>query len=155
MKDQFVFGQVRRVCPSCGYIHFRDPKVAAVIFIREDDHVLLVKRSLPPEQGKWALPAGYVNAGEDPAQAAIRETEEETGLKVEIVGLRDVVFNPPRPGYLFLGATIAIIYEARVIGGKLCAQDDVDDVDWFTHDNLPEIAFASTTKAIYHWLAEE
>ncbi len=152
MEDRFAYGKIRRVCPACEHVHFTDPKVAAVVFLRDGDRVLLVKRAMNPERGKWALPAGYVDAGEDPRAAAIRETVEETGLEITIHRLLDVVFNPPIPN-TFHGASIAIIYAGRVVGGTLQAQDDVDDVGWFTKDSLPEIAFLSTRQAIERWLS--
>ena len=86
-----VHGRDRPVCPSCGYIHFQEPKVAAGILVLQDDRVLLVRRSMQPQRGMWTLPAGFVDADEDPAGAAIREVLEETGLVVEIEGLLDVM----------------------------------------------------------------
>lgn len=150
MQDRFIHGATRRVCPVCDYIHFRDPKVAAVTFVQRDRQVLLVQRRMNPARGKWALPAGYVDADEDPRLAAIRETHEETGLDIDIVRLLDVIYNPPDPTHT--GASIAILYLGRVIGGTLCAQDDVEAVGWFTKDDLPSLAFASTYTAINRWL---
>ncbi len=152
MEDHFVYGDMHRVCPACEYVHFYDPKVAAVSFVRQDDHVLLVRRRMNPERGKWALPAGYVNADEDPRQAAIRETQEETGLEIQIVRLLDVLYNPPDPAATHPGASIAIVYMGHVLGGELQAQDDVEAVGWFTKDILPPLAFASTYAAINRWL---
>lgn len=148
MEDRFIYGRVRRVCVACGHVHFDDPKVAAVTFIRDHDKVLLVKRSVEPERGKWALPGGYVDAGEAPNAAAIREALEETGLEIEIVRLLDVFFTPNGNRI----APIIIIYEGRMIGGQLQANDDVDEAAWYTADNLPAIAFESTQQVIERWV---
>lgn len=148
MQEGHVFGRDRRVCPSCGYIQFRDPKVAACTFIQQGGKVLLVKRAVEPEMGKWALPAGYVDYGEDPAEAAIRETREETGLQVEITGLYDVMLTHA------LNAVILIIYTARPISGELTAADDAEAVAWFAPHELPEIAFDSTRAVLRRWLSE-
>src|SRR5690606_33499003 len=91
MVDRMAYGKLRRVCPACGFVHFDDPKVAVVLFIEQDDRVLLVRRGINPERGKWALPAGYVDAGEDPREAAVREAREETSLEVRITRLLDVM----------------------------------------------------------------
>ncbi len=144
VEDRMVYGKMRRVCPRCGYIHFTDPKVGAVTLVDQDGKILLVKRGVEPERGKWALPGGYVDRGEDPIQAAIRETAEETGLHVEITGLLEVTF-PPRQ-------VIVISYAARVIDGTLGAADDVDDVRWFAPDDLPELAFESTQRLVNRWI---
>jgi len=133
---------MHRACPACGYIHFHDPKVAAVSFIEQAGKVLLVKRGIMPEMGKWALPAGYVDRGEDPQQTAVRETLEETGLAVEIIRLLDVMFTAP---------VIVIIYAARVTGGDLLAGDDAEAVAWFAPDQLPELGFTSTEMIIQRW----
>ena len=63
------FGGIHSVCPKCGWIHFVDPKVAAAVLVTQDDSVLLVRRVNEPFRGLWTLPAGFVNGGEDPAQA--------------------------------------------------------------------------------------
>ncbi len=62
------FGRQREVCPACGWIHFADPKVAAAILLEENGRVLLVRRVNEPYRGMWTLPAGFVDADEDPAR---------------------------------------------------------------------------------------
>lgn len=103
--QQVKFGKMRPTCAACGYVHFDDPKVAVVVFIEQEGKVLLILRGVDPQRGKWALPAGYVDRGEDPAQAAIRETAEETGLRVEITRLIDLMFD---------NGIIVIMYAAQV-----------------------------------------
>jgi 8-oxo-dGTP diphosphatase len=146
MQDQLLFGSLHRTCEACQFVQFNDPKVATCAFVVQDQQVLLVKRGIAPEMGKWALPAGYVDYGEDPAQAAIRETQEETGLLVEITGLEEVMLTQA------LHAVILIIYRAHPIGGQLQAGDDAQDAAWFSFDALPEIAFESTQRMLARWL---
>jgi 8-oxo-dGTP diphosphatase len=151
MTDKLAFGKRRRVCPQCGYIHFADPKVAAVVFIEKDNRVLLVRRAMNPERGKWALPAGYIDDEEDPRAAAIREVREETGLDIEISRLVDVQGGPSA-----LGASIVIIYAARVVNGEAHPLDDVDAVQWYTTvDPLPELAFESTRQMLDTWISRQ
>jgi ADP-ribose pyrophosphatase YjhB (NUDIX family) len=151
LADRMAFDKkVRRTCDNCGFIHFRDPKVAVAIFIVQDDSILLVKRAMQPGRGKWALPAGFVDYGEDPREAAVREVEEETGLKVRLNELVDVLPGDT-PGE---GATIVIVYSAEVLDGALTAADDVDEAVFFEANNLPELAFASTQLVIDRWLAD-
>ena len=138
-----VFGKQRFTCPACAYVQFDDPKVAVAVLVRQGDQVLLVLRGNEPERGKWALPAGFVDRGEDPKIAAAREVLEETGLQVQIVRLLDVLYDN----------TIVIIYEAAVLGGVLCAADDAEDAQWFTRHTLPEVAFRSTREILSAWLA--
>ena len=137
-------GEDRPTCANCGWVHYEDPKVAAGVVALLDNRILLVRRMMVPYAGQWSIPAGFVNAYEDPAQAAIRECREETGLLVELDGLFDMLTGREHSR----GADILLVYHARVVGGLLQAADDADGADWFPLDKLPELAFASTKKVI-------
>lgn len=137
----------RRACSQCSYIHFTDPKVGVGVFVVKNGQVLLIRRTMNPEIGKWSIPAGYIDHGEDPKAVAIRETKEETNLTVEIEDLIEVYHNPAEQG----GATIFILYQARLLGGTPKAGDDADAVGFFSPDNLPEIAFQSTWDVIHRY----
>src|SRR5512138_3713597 len=105
------YGQLRPVCPQCGWIHFVDPKVAAAVLVVQDQRVLLVRRAMEPFRGLWTLPAGFINAGEDPAEAAARECLEETGLTVRVVRVYDIVAGREHPR----GADFVIVYQAELL----------------------------------------
>ena len=134
----------RRACPACGYVYFTDPKVGVGVLVVEGDRVLLIRRAVEPERGKWSLPAGYLDHGEDPRETAAREALEETGLTVVIDGLLDVFRNPPGRG----GASLFILYRARRVAGEPAPGDDADDARFFPLDALPDLAFPSTHAAI-------
>jgi 8-oxo-dGTP diphosphatase len=134
------FGQLRQVCPTCDWVYFADPKVAAAVLVERDGRVLLVRRANEPLRGLWTLPAGFVDAGEDPAEAAERECKEETGLQVQVTGLLDVLSGLEHPR----GAHILIVYRAEVQGGDLRAADDVDRAEFFSRQELPPLAFSTT-----------
>ena len=138
------FGMLRAVCPQCGWIHFIDPKVAAAVLVEHDGRVLLVRRANDPFRGLWTLPAGFVNGGEDPAQAAARECLEETGLSVRVMRVLDVIAGREHER----GADFIIVYHAEVIEGELAPADDADASEWFTRDKLPSLAFKATQKIL-------
>jgi acetyl-CoA carboxylase carboxyl transferase subunit beta len=108
---------------------------AGVIIINERRQILLVQRGHEPQRGRWTLPAGRVEPGESPAQAAVREAFEETGLRVRIQ--REVlnVRLPTGDGREF----DVHDFLASVIGGELVAGDDADDVRWFSQDELSDL----------------
>lgn len=135
-----------RVCTGCGRTHHRDPKVGVGVVVLDDGgRLLLVRRGVSPGEGRWALPAGYVDDGEDPREAAARETLEETGLTVEVGRVVDVYPSSVTGGHG--GASFFLAFEATVVGGRLAAADDALDARFFDADQLPELAFPSTRDA--------
>ena len=144
LAQRHLYGQQRPVCPACGWIYFADPKVAAGVLVEEDGKVLLVRRVNEPGRGLWSFPAGFVDAYEDPARAAERECQEETGLQVEVTSLLDVIAGREH----HKGADIIIVYHARVVGGALAAGDDADEAVFFPREALPPLAFRATKLAL-------
>lgn len=132
------------VCTGCGRTAFRDPKVGVGVVVRDEQgRLLLVRRGVGPGKGLWALPAGFVDADEDPRAAAARETYEETGLQVAVGDVVDV-YPTPGPG----GASFFLAFWATLTGGTLAAADDALDAGFFGPDELPELAFPSTLDAV-------
>ena len=144
------FGRHRPVCPSCGWIYFTDPKVAAAALIVHAEQILLVRRAYNPQRGLWTLPAGFVDAGEDPIQTVERECLEEIGLPVRVTGLFDVLHGQEHPR----GANILIVYRAELMKSDsentelIKPGDDVDQVGFFSLDSLPPLAFSTTKKIL-------
>jgi 8-oxo-dGTP diphosphatase len=147
LERRQLYGALRPICPSCGRIHFFDPKVAVGVLIQDAGRLLLIKRGNDPERGKWSVPAGFVDAGEDPARAAEREALEETGLHVRVTGLLDVYARVR----VTEGADILIVYHAQVESGQLTPGDDAEAVDYFDPNDLPELAFDSTVQIVSGW----
>ncbi len=150
LELQERFGKVRPVCTVCGHVVFFDPKVATVAFLKMDDRVLLVKRGVDPGKGRWAFPAGFVDAGESPEEATRREVLEETGLSISRLRLLDVFSRNAHDGGT---ADIIIAYAADPASGELHPDDDVDAAAWFDKDHLPEMVFATTETLVRRWLA--
>jgi 8-oxo-dGTP diphosphatase len=137
-------GHIHPVCPNCGWAYFPDPKVAAAVVVHKDNKVLLVRRLFDPQRGEWSLPAGFVNAFEDPAQAAARECLEETGIIVKVGELLTMVTGRDHPR----GADIVLVYSAEWISGEIKANDDADEAELFPLDQLPNLAFRATRIAL-------
>lgn len=102
---------------------------------------MLVRRINQPFRGLWTLPAGFVNAGEDPARAAERECSEETGLKVRVSEILDIYYGREHPR----GSDFVIFYRAAFLAGELTPADDVDRAEFFPRKQLPELAFKATS----------
>ncbi|MBM3944502.1 MAG: NUDIX hydrolase [SAR202 cluster bacterium] len=138
-------GKPRPHCAACGHVVFLDPKLAAVVLIGEERRILMVRRGVEPAMGRWAFPSGYVDRGETVEDAAVREVEEETGLRVtlnRLVGL-----------YSSAGSHVVLAaYDARITGGDLRAGDDSQEVDWFALNGLPPLPFPHDGRILGDWL---
>jgi 8-oxo-dGTP diphosphatase len=109
------------------------PTVDLIIRIkipRGDDGIVLIKRKNPPSG--WALPGGFVDYGESLEQAAVREAEEETSLKVRLVRQLHTYSDPGRDPRKH---TITTVFIARARGVPL-AGDDAGDIGIFTRREI-------------------
>lgn len=136
----------RRVCVACQRIHYVDPKVAVGVAVFRDDALLLVRRIMDPGRGRWALPGGWVDTGQDPRDAAAREALEEAGVVVEVDEIVEAFLNSPEDG-----GALFLLFNARWVSGEPAADDDADDAGFFRRDALPPLAFASTNAAVAKW----
>lgn len=133
-----IAGRWRLRCRECGEIHYENPLPATAVVVRNGKgELLLVKRSQPPDIGKWCLPGGFVERGETVREGALRELKEETGLEGRIARLIDVKTRVN--GYW--GDVILIGFEVDIVGGNLRAADDASEAHWFPLEQMPEIAF--------------
>jgi len=132
-------GVPRMRCEECGFIHYRNPGVGAAVVIFDDrSRLLLVKRGPEATQsGKWSIPAGFVDYGEEIRAAAARELLEETGLIATVGEAVFVASNFHDAAKL----TVGIWFAGTVTGGSLKAGDDADEAAFFPLDALPDLAF--------------
>jgi len=110
-----------------------------------DDRLLLTRLALSATQRRWTLPGGGLDHGEDPADGALRELEEETGLRGRIMRLLGIHSwrGPwrPEPGVEVDFHVVRIVYEVEVVGGTLHHEVDgsTDRAEWFPLDRLPDL----------------
>lgn len=143
--ERQVGNRVRRKCSRCDFVHWRNPAVGAAVVIRRHGMILLVKRGPgTARSGFWAVPAGFVDYGEEIRSAAARELREETGLIADIGEVLWVASNFHDPHKL----TVGIWFEGIERGGVLEAGDDAIEVGFFALDDLPELAF-ETDQALF------
>jgi len=74
------------VCPRCGTAHWQNAQPAAAALVLHDGKLLLVRRAHDPWRGCWCAPSGFCNGDEHPIDCAERETLEEAGIRVRVVG---------------------------------------------------------------------
>lgn len=133
----------RPACPACGHVVYLDPKLAAGAIVILEGQIVLLRRSIQPGLGKYVFPGGFVDRGESPQAAAVREVREEVGLRVALLGILDAYLSNG-------GDTVVIAYAADVLGGELTAGPEAQEVATFAPESLPweELAFDSTKAAL-------
>src|SRR5438105_4240038 len=82
---------ISQTCHGCGAVHWRNAKPCAGALVVRDGRVLLGRRAIEPARGAWDIPGGFLEPWESPADAAVREVHEETGLDVRVTSLLTVV----------------------------------------------------------------
>lgn len=107
-------------------------------FDGEGMKVLLIQRGGEPHKGKWAFPGGFLNMDESAEQGALRELEEETGLKDAYIRQFHAFSAPDRDPR---ERVITIAYYALVRIQEVKGGDDAADARWFALDEIPELAF--------------
>ncbi|MEU6663337.1 (deoxy)nucleoside triphosphate pyrophosphohydrolase [Streptomyces sp. NPDC046821] len=105
-----------------------EPTVVVAAALQEDGRLLAARRSAPPElAGRWELPGGKVEPGEDPERALVRELREELGVDAELVA-RVPGEWPLKPGYVLW------VWTARLRSGRPRPLEDHDELRWLGPD---------------------
>ncbi|MFP8952892.1 NUDIX domain-containing protein [Natrialbaceae archaeon A-arb3/5] len=131
-----IDGRERERCPTCGDVIWHNPVPCAGVAVvdRTDEipAVLCVERAVPPGIGEWTLPGGHMEIGEDPAVAAARELEEETGVSVDpsTLEILDATSLPPRDGKHVV--TIHYVVDRAETEGVPAAGSDAGDARFWT-----------------------
>ncbi|MEV7227284.1 NUDIX domain-containing protein [Polymorphospora sp. NPDC051019] len=129
--------------------HFNNPQapkpnsivVAVTVFVQDDEgRVLLIQRT---DNGLWALPGGAQDFGEYIAEAAVRETREETGIEVQVTDVVGIYTNPNHVVEYSDGEVrqqFSICFRARYIGGRPTISDESSVVSWVPQAELDTLS---------------
>lgn len=157
-KSDLALGSVvgeeceRLHCSVCELVLYDNPAPTSCAVIARDGEVMLTLRGIEPHKGDWDLPGGYIEVGEHPEEALVREMREETGLEVEITGMLGVFLDTYGDGGT---DTLNICYEARVTGGNEAPASDVIEIGWFSPEEIPvNLAFRNTREALDAWIVK-
>lgn len=155
-----------RFCPRCGsdltsrpgsvrcsngHEFWSNPAPGSQAVVERDGRVLLGRRANEPSRGLWDLPGGFLDEHEHPLAALHRELGEETGLEIEPIEFLGVWMQP------YGGRNVlCLTWLARPTGGVERAGDDLTELRWFGHDELPdpaELAFETFVEILNLWRA--
>lgn len=135
--------RVRYACPSCGMVHYENPKLVVGCLAEEGEGILLCRRGIEPRYGRWTLPAGFMENGETVEEAAMRETSEEANARVEIISLFSLVSLPHI-------SQVYLLFRGRLMDGEFGAGHETLEARLFLERDIPwgELAFASIRRTL-------
>ena len=140
-------------CERCGRRFYLNSKAAAGGLVVRDGRVLLVRRKFEPFKDWWDIPGGFLETGEHPNDAVVREVLEETGLDVRPAELIGIYMDKYGEGP-DADDTMNLYYVVEVVGGEEHAGDDAVELGWFRPDALPEnVAFETGRAVLADWRA--
>lgn len=109
--------------------------------------ILLIKRAFDPGAGKWSIPGGLVEVGEKLSDACARETEEETGIQVEILELINVFDMIDRDDAGKVKYHYVLVdFLAKPTGGEEKVSPEVTEIRWVTHDEAKKLDLTKTAR---------
>ena len=106
--------------------------------------ILVVKRNIEPGIGKWSLPGGFIEQGENPEEACLRELKEETGIVGNIEKLIGIY---PYKSKTY-GSLLVIAYEVKAKTGTIRVNSELKEAKYVSGNNLPRIYFSCQRKVI-------
>lgn len=134
------------VCEECGFVLWQNPKPSVEALILRGAgagaEILLGQRGIEPAKVRWDVPGGFLNLGDEPEAALIRECRREFGVSVRVCELVAAFTDT------FEGGMLALYYRCEIKSGLPRAADIVDAVSWFPVLAPPEMAFKGAAKAL-------
>ena len=126
------------------------PIVGVGVVILRDRRILLEKRKNDPGKGKWSIPGGIVELGENIEETVIREVKEETGLNVENPEHIDIVDNITKDEKGQIKYHFVIIdYSVKLKGGKPEAASDAEELRWVKFEDVEAYDLTKTFREFF------
>lgn len=147
LEDIHIANQPQLVCDSCKFIFYLDPKLVVCSLVVNKGRILLLRRNEEPRVGKWGLPGGHVQRGDDLYDSAVRETHEEAGVNIIIKKILKL-FSIPEHGI------VQIVFLAISTDDQIVTNIESIEGKWFGTAEIPwdELAFETTTESIREFL---
>jgi ADP-ribose pyrophosphatase YjhB (NUDIX family) len=140
-------------CPACGFRNYASSKpTSSALCVDDEGRVMLSRRAIPPFEGSWDFPGGFLDEGEHPLDGVRRELKEEAGVEVEPLDLVGIWMDRYW-GDGSSAATLNFYWTARIVNGDPMPADDVAEFRWFAPDEIPrdELAFGHLDEVLAAW----
>jgi ADP-ribose pyrophosphatase YjhB (NUDIX family) len=140
---------MRAVCTGCAQIHYTNPKMVVGTLPEWEGKVLLCKRNIEPQKGKWTLPAGYLEDNESVGEGAARETREETMAEVKLI-------TPYRMFNIVFVKQIYFMFLAQLTSENFGPTPESTEVKLFDKKDIPwdYIAFPVIWHTLDHYFKD-
>lgn len=140
---------IRSVCTHCGNVHYINPKMVVGCIPELEGHILLCKRNIEPQKGKWTLPAGFLEDKESVQDGAVRETLEETRATVEIIA-------PYRLFNIAFVSQVYFMFRAKLVSTDFGPTNESTEVRLFDEKDIPwdDIAFRVIKQTLEHYFED-
>ena len=135
LKPGDIDGKERKFCPNCDFIDYKNPLPVAVAITVKGKKVLLIKRGIAPRKGTWGPPSGFIEVGETPEEACLRELKEETGVSGQVVRLVGVSRLAEKEVY---GDMLMVRYLVKAGDEEITPGSEVEEVKFFDISELSD-----------------
>jgi len=137
-------------CKACGFVFYQNSKpTASPVILSEKKEVLLVKRAIEPHFGKWDLPGGFLENGEELVDGLKREAREELGVEIEPIEILPIFVDKYgyEKGEFY---TFNVFVKSKIPTGEIKLDAENSEFKWFKVEDIPwnDLAFNNTTIAL-------
>ena len=145
LERAMIEGRERMFCPSCSWVHYINPLPVAVAYtVNASDELLVIRRSHEPAFNEWALPGGFLEAGEEPHDGCLRELMEETSLEGKVDRLIGVYHRDVE----LYGSLLVVAYRVVVVHDAITINHELFDAGFYPRHLMPEIRIPLHTQII-------
>jgi ADP-ribose pyrophosphatase YjhB (NUDIX family) len=151
LKDKPLEGdRIHPVCSLCGFVFFQNSKpTASAIIENEEGKIILAQRAIEPNRGKWDIPGGFLENGEEPIVGLKREIMEELSVEIEPIGISSIHIDKYdyRDEWFY---TLNLYYKCRIASGEIKLDQENMDYKWLSLEQIPwnDLGFYNTTLAL-------
>lgn len=136
LNETFIDGRNRMHCLRCGWIQYINPlPVTLALTVNRNNELLVIRRAHEPALNEWALPGGFLEAGERPEEGCLRELYEETSLEGSIDRLIGVYH---RESELY-GSLVVIAYRVIAAHERIEINHEVFEAGFYPPEHLPDV----------------
>jgi len=123
-------------CPVCAWVHYINPLPVALAYtVNRQNELLVVRRAQEPALNEWALPGGFIEAGEEPHEGCLRELMEETALNGRIDRLIGIYHREVE----MYGSLLVVAYRVIVDDDTIAINNELFDAGFYPHHLIPEV----------------